>query len=226
MHALILADGEAPTRFSLDATWPGWSDGVALVIAADGGARLADPLGMRLDLWVGDGDSLGAEAMARLADAGVPMERAATDKDESDTELAVFAALARGASRITILGGLGGPRFDHALANVGLLALDGLVGLDVRLVGTSARVRLLRAPGPDGAPVTLGLDGHVGDTVSLLPSGGHATGVTTAGLHYPLRDEVLSDGHARGLSNIREEPSASVTARAGRLIVIESPASL
>ncbi len=40
MDALILADGDAPTRDGLDAAWPGWDAGVDLVIAADGGARL------------------------------------------------------------------------------------------------------------------------------------------------------------------------------------------
>ena len=33
MDALILADGDRPTRDELDTTWPGWDSGVGLVVA-------------------------------------------------------------------------------------------------------------------------------------------------------------------------------------------------
>jgi len=33
-------------------------------------------------------------------------------------------------------------------------------------------------------------------------------------------------GRARGLSNVRTAPAATVTVRAGRLVIVESPASL
>ena len=68
-------------------------------------------------------------ALAALAASGVPIRRVAAAKDESDTELAVLEAVARGATRSSILGALGGPRIDHALANVGLLAMPELGGL-------------------------------------------------------------------------------------------------
>jgi thiamine pyrophosphokinase len=51
-------------------------------------------------------------------------------------------------------------------------------------------------------------------------------GVTTAGLAYPLRDEPLPEGPARGLSNVRATESASVTLRSGLLLIVESPARL
>ncbi len=226
MHALILADGDAPTRTILDATWSGWADDVALVIAADGGARHAADLGVPIDRWVGDGDSVTDATLAALLDADVGVDRAPIDKDESDAELAVAAALAAGARRITIVGALGGRRFDHALANVGLLALPELVGLDVRIVTGTTRLRLLTGPGPDGTPVGCELIGRVGDIISLLPFGEDVAGVTTRDLRYPLHDEPLLVGRTRGLSNVREAMSAFVTLRTGRLLVVESPATL
>jgi hypothetical protein len=48
---LVLADGDAPTRTGLDRAWPGWDDGIDLVVAADGGARLAGALGLAIDAW-------------------------------------------------------------------------------------------------------------------------------------------------------------------------------
>lgn len=226
MHALILADGDAPSRRDLDDAWPGWDDGIELVVAADGGARHAETLGLSIDLWVGDGDSVDPGLLDALEARGVPLERSRPDKDESDTELAVLAAVRRGASGVVIVGALGGARIDHSLANVGLLALPALVERSATLIDGRSRISLIRAPGPDGGPVERRLDGRRGDIVSLLPVGPGVVGVTTAGLAYPLRDDPLPEGPARGLSNIRDRAQASVTVRAGLLLVVESPARL
>jgi thiamine pyrophosphokinase len=126
---------------------------------------------------------------------------------------------------VTVLGAFGGARLDHALANVWLLAHPGLATVDVVLLDAGSRVSLVTAPAPDGAPVRRALPGPSGATVSLLPLGGDVTGITTAGLRYPLRDEPLRTGPARGLSNVRTGPEAAVTVRAGRLLVVESPSA-
>lgn len=228
MHALILADGDAPSREGLDAAWPGWDADVALVIAADGGARHAPDLGVRVDHWVGDGDSVEAAMLDALRAAGATIDGSPRDKDESDTELAVLAALAAGADRLSIVGALGGPRLDHALANLTLLSLPDLRGLDVRILTAEHRIRLLAADGPAAASARpeLDLTGRVGDLVSLFPVGADAIGVTTDGLRYPLRDEPLRLGRTRGLSNVRVAPPARVSIRAGHLLVVEGPATL
>lgn len=226
MQVIVLADGDVGSRDALDAAWPGWLEAGALVIAADGGARHAEPLGLMLDLWVGDGDSLDEASLAALRSAGVPLIRVAAAKDESDTELAVRAALDRGADDIVILGALGGPRVDHALANIGLLALPDLRGVSASLLHPTARLTLVSSPGADGSPVHRLLPGRVGGLVSLIPQGDGVDGVTTHGLAYPLDDEPLPAGPARGLSNVRVAADAGVWVRAGRLIVVEGPATL
>jgi len=225
-RAIVVADGEVPPRAALDAAWPGWSHDVALVVAADGGARGARSLGLRIDRWVGDGDSLDAADLSALAASGVPLDRHSPDKDESDAELAVVAAAASGATDLTVLGALGGPRLDHSLANIALLAHPDLAGRTARLLDAGVRVSLASAPGADGSPVRCDLPGRVGDLVSLLPFGGDVRGVTTDGLRYPLRDEDLPMGPARGLSNVRLAASASVSVRSGRLLIVETPVTL
>jgi thiamine pyrophosphokinase len=226
MHALILADGDAPVRGELDAAWPGWDRDVGLVIAAEGGARHAERLGVAIDVWVGDGDSIDEAALGALEALGVPLERSRQDKDESDTELAILAALRRGAGGIVVVGALGGPRIDHALANIGLLALPELADRPAVLIDVRTRISLIRAPGPEGAPVRRVLTGRPGDLVSLLPMDPGVVGVTTEGLAYPLVDEPLPVGPARGLSNVRTATEASVVVRAGLLLIVESPARL
>jgi thiamine pyrophosphokinase len=225
MQAIILADGDVGPRHLIDEAWPGWARADALVVAADGGARHAGPLGLRIDRWVGDGDSIGEAGLAALASTGVPIERSPTDKDESDTELATLAALRLGATELAILGALGGPRIDHTLANLSLLALPELAGRETFLIASDARIRLLRVT-DDAAPSRALLVGRAGDVVSLFPVGGDVEGITTDGLRYPLRDEPLVVGRTRGLSNVRDVPEASVTVRRGRLLIVETPATL
>jgi len=221
-RALIVADGDVPSHEALDAAWPGWDRGVDLVVAADGGWDKAERLGLRPDLLVGDADSLPEARFLALAADGGAIERSPRSKDESDAELAIVAALKLGAAHITILGALGGKRFDHALANVGLLGLPAPDNADIELLDGSTRVRLLRAPTADGQIARCSLAGSKDDLVSLLPIGTPAQGVTTDGLLYPLDDEELMPGPARGLSNIRITADASVTLRRGRLLVIET----
>ena len=220
-HAVLVGDGDVPSRAALDAAWPGWDADVALVIAADGGAAKAPLAGLRPDLVVGDADSLDAAGLAAVRAAGIPVELVPAAKDESDLELAILAALARGATRITVLGALGGPRFDHALANAWLLAHPAIAGRAVVLLDATTRIRLLDAT---GGPAAAELVGRAGDLVSLFAFGADAEGVSTAGLAYALRDELLPVGPARGLSNVRSSPTARVALRAGRLLVVETHA--
>jgi len=220
VRALVIADGAPPDRAALDRAWPGWDDGVELVVAADGGARHAAGLGRSIDRWVGDGDSLGSDGVAALRAAGVPVRLVPVDKDASDTELAVLEALDLGADDITIVGALGGARFDHGLANVTLLDAPALVGRQARLLEPGARVSLLHGPS------TIVLEGQAGDVVTLLPLGDDADGVTTEGLRYPLADETLSAGRTRGLSNVRLVGRSRISLHDGRLLVVETPATL
>jgi thiamine pyrophosphokinase len=226
LHAIVVADGDAPTREALDAAWPGWDAGAGFVVAADGGARAAVELGLRIDAVVGDLDSLGEAAADELARAGTRVVRAAAEKDETDTELAILAAAARNAARITLVAALGGTRLDHALANVALLGHPALAGRSAVLVDGGARLSLVTAPGLDGGPVERRLPGPTGALISLLPFGGDATGVTTAGLRYSLAEEDLPFGSPRGVSNVRVGPVAAVLVRRGRLLVVEVAATL
>ena len=223
---LILAGGAGPRRSELDAAWPGWDRAIDLVIAADAGAHLAGPLGLGLDLVVGDGDSLGEVAMIRLAAAGVAIERSPVDKDASDTELALVAAVHRGATELIVLGAFGG-RLDHQLANVWILAHPDLAGRLVTLLDGRSRLRLLSAARRDPAGSRSGFDlvERVGDLVTLLPFDGPASGVTTRGLRWPLLDATLPAGFARGLSNVVLPPAdwpPRVELAGGRLLVIET----
>jgi thiamine pyrophosphokinase len=66
------------------------------------------------------------------------------------------------------------------------------------------------------------LAGQPGDVVSLIPWGGDVMGIITEGLMYPLWDEPLLAGPARGISNMMIGQVARVTLRSGALLVIHA----
>jgi thiamine pyrophosphokinase len=200
----------------LDPSDETWLDGADLVIAADGGAGSLDRIGRRPDRLVGDLDSVEPSLADSLAAAGVIVERHPTDKDGSDTELAVEAALAAGATEVVLLGAFGGSRIDHELANLLLLADPALAGRQVRAVRGPTDVRAVNGGG------RIALEGEAGATVTLLPVGGDAGGVTTEGLRWPLADAILRLGRSRGLSNEVVSTPASVRLEHGTLLVIET----
>src|SRR5262245_16337040 len=193
-----------------------WLDGADAVIAADGGAAALERLGRRPARLVGDLDSADPELVERLDAAGVRIDRHPADKDASDTELAVRAAVADGADRVDLLGATGGDRLDHELANVLLLADADLERVELRMIAGATTVRALHS-GP-----ALSLWGDVGDLVTLLPIGGNAHGVSTTGLRWPLDAATLGMGGSRGLSNVVVERDASVRLTDGVLLVVET----
>jgi thiamine pyrophosphokinase len=229
LRALVIAGGDVPARAALDTAWPGWSDERDLLVAADGGARNARTLGLVPDLVVGDADSLTPGELDDLRVADIPIELSPAMKDATDLELAVDAAIERGATELVIVGAFGG-RLDHALGNIALLARPSLQGRSATMLDGTTRLGYLSAAAPaagaDGvdarSPVRRDLPGRVGDLVSLLPLGGGADGVTTHGLQYPLRDEPLTLGSTRGVSNVRTAADAWVSLRGGHLYTIET----
>ena len=190
-----------------------------LVIAADHGAAHVWAWGWPLHLLVGDLDSLGTEEAALVAARGTPVITAPAAKDETDLELALAHAFVRGTHEIVICAALGG-RADHMLANVLLLARPELASRRVTLADGREAIRLLRGDG--SAPAHLELTGAAGDLLSLLPLNGDAIDVTTEGLQYPLHDETLFLGQARGVSNIFTGARAGITLRRGSLLVIHT----
>lgn len=209
MLAIVVADGEAAPEDV------GLLVGADLVIAADGGARWLVAHGVRPHLVVGDLDSLDEATLAQLSEGGTRVVRHPTDKAASDTELAVAEAVAGGADRIVVLGALGGRRLDHELANLLLLVDAAYSGRDLRVARQTTRVRAISGPG------TLQLESRPGDTVTLLPISGDASGVWTEGLRYALRGETLVMGRSRGLSNLVSGLPAWIRLEAGSLLVVE-----
>jgi thiamine pyrophosphokinase len=183
------------------------------VVAADSGIDRARALGLTVTDAVGDFDSVLPAGLAAVEEAGARVERHAAAKDHTDLDLALSRALALGARRIVVVGGHGGPRLDHFLANALLLTADRWAGVTVEARFGRARVHVVRRH--------VELAGTPGDLVTLLAVGPPATGVTTDGLRYPLHEAVLEPASSLGVSNELTRPLASVRLRAGTLLVVQ-----
>ena len=185
-----------------------------LIIAADGGAVHCRLLNITPHIVVGDLDSLAPVHIEEYIQAGVEVIDYPTRKDETDLELAIDLAMAKGADEVILFGALGG-RWDMSISNVMLAASKKYSQMIISLPNDDCRMHIVHG----GA--TLLLDGEAGQTVSLIAMSTDVQGVTIRGLEYPLDNETLPFGSSRGVSNLLEETKGSITLKRGTLLCVQ-----
>ena len=183
-----------------------------LIIAADGGWLHLDKIGIIPDLIIADFDS----SPCPQYDNNVPQPEIIiipSEKDDSDTFVAVKEAFSRGFSEMIIYGGTGG-RFDHTMANIA--ALHYIVGHGGRgkLIGRDQIIECIMEE--SCLRFELGKTGYI----SVFAWGGRAEGVTLTGLKYPLDNAVLTPEFPLGLSNEFVGEEAEVRVVSGCLVVV------
>jgi thiamine pyrophosphokinase len=188
-------------------------DEAAVVIAADGGSRHLLRLDHLPDVLIGDLDSLPQEVQAWREEDSVRVFVYPHDKNETDLELALLHAIFHYEDDIQIFGALGG-RLDQSLANIMLLAHPALTGRRVELVTEYQRAWLVLEHTE--------IRGEVGDLISLIPVGGDVFVKETTGLRWPLTNEMLSVGPARGVSNEMIAVEATISVASGTLLCIHT----
>jgi len=183
------------------------------VVAADSGIRHAVTLGVTPELWVGDFDSV-PEAMVEEW-AQVPREIFPAGKDQTDGELAVAAAIARGATVLTLAGAFGGARADHAHLHLTLALRLAEQGLTV----------VLTSGGQEGLPIlpgkTVGYDFADGTMFSILAFS-DLSGLTVKGARWPLDRIVMPFGSSLTISN-EVSGKLSVEIASGRALLLAHP---
>lgn len=177
-----------------------------LLLAADGGLTHLERRGLTPHLIVGDFDSLG-----RVPE-GNNIIRHPVEKDDTDTMLAIKTGLERGYRDFVLYGCLGG-RLDHAYANLQALVFLARRGASGWLLGEGLAVTAIR-----NGRLDFGAD-HEG-VISVFCPDGEARGVTLTGLHYPLRNAVLTSAFPLGVSNRFTGEAASVSVEDGTLLVM------
>lgn len=186
--------------------------GSDLIICADSGARHAFNMGIIPDLLVGDMDSISPASMEKVKQLGIKSQGFSSEKDYTDTELALDIALKQGAREAILLGGLG-DRPDHSLANIFLIVSFKKLGLKLKLADENWEMFLIDRP--------VEVSGEKGNILSLIPISPEVTGVSTEGLYYPLKGETLFMGPARGISNVFLGNTAKVGIKEGMLLAVK-----
>lgn len=185
------------------------------IIAADSGLAAADRLGLVLDFIVGDFDSVPEEILSKYREKSTPIETFPTEKDKTDTQIALELALMQSPASIDILGGTG-TRLDHTLANVHLLLLALQLSVPACLMDGKNKISLRNQN------FSIRKVNQHGQYVSLLPFTEKVSGLTLTGFKYPLDHVTLAAGSSLGISNVITEEEAFVELSEGILLVIEA----
>ncbi len=179
------------------------------IIAADGGAAHCHALGILPSIIIGDLDSLSAEEVEAWQQKGVEIIQHDPRKDETDLELALLLAQGLAREEALVFGALGG-RWDQTIANLLLPAYSRLEDIDITYWHAGTWFYLVRSE--------CTIHARAGQTVSLIPLGGDAVGVTTEGLEWPLEAETLQFGATRGVSNLMLGETATIHLQSGLLL--------
>lgn len=189
----------------------------AIVLGVDGGLDLALAAGLRPSGLIGDLDSVSPDGI-EWAKAHATIARHPTDKNQTDTELALAFAADMAPERLTLIGG--GDRLDHTIAAIGSLSARTLTGITI-LEGwwDGQHIDVLHGPGRR----TLELE--PGSTLSLLAIGPACGSVRIEGVRWPLSEHRLEPVIGLGVSNEVTEPDGrvSISVSSGTLTIFDRP---
>jgi len=153
----------------------------SFLIAVDGGLNYCRQMHLQPDLLVGDFDSATPETLKLYS--SVLALRFPEHKDKTDLELVVEMLIHKNVKQISVFGGLG-QRMDHTLSNLCLMyRYPEQVCLEAEnesLFFIKSSQTIATVPG---------------QTISLIPFQGPATGVCSKGLKWELDQNTLDPWH-------------------------------
>ena len=180
-----------------------------LVVCADKGYQNAKALGFHVNVLVGDFDSLSS-----IPDDVDEIVKVPAKKDQTDLQLAVDAALERGADDIIIVASTNG-RLDHTLSLICVLEYLWDKKIPAHIVNGQNRIRFLRDSG-----VIIMRSAYKYFSVVALDK--KAKKVTIDGGEYPIVKKDIERGFQYAVSNEITKNCALVEVRRGSVFVIES----
>lgn len=174
-----------------------------LVIACDGGLWHIDKLGIKPDVLIGDFDSVSVELLEKYKD--VKRLTYPTDKNYTDTELAIKYLCEIGIKGGTMYGATGG-RLDHTFGNVYLLKKAYEWGFDLVIKDNIQEVYFIKNQKK--------LYSQSGRYLSILPLDDVKCGAS-CGLKYQLNNLKFSIGDTLSISNIVIEEEVEINFNEG-----------
>ncbi len=145
---------------------------------------------------VGDADSATPEGWQWALDQGAFITKVPSEKDVTDTQLALQLIAAEYKSAAVVLTGAWGGRFDHAFSTV--YSLQGMI--KDRIWGCAADQKEVMFFLHNDDHITLQFKQQP-KAISLLPLSGECSGVSINGVHWPLDQVMLNNNLPYAVSN-------------------------
>lgn len=186
MKAIIIASGNSIKKEIFNEIYSE-SD---FIICADGGLNYLDSLSAKPNLIVGDFDSVDINLLEKYKN--VTTKKYPTEKNYTDTEIAIEEAIACGYSEITIFGATG-TRLDHTIANILLIERYLKSNVSIRIVDNNNYISILNKD--------ITVDKKEGYFLSIIPISEYIDGITLKGVKYPLLDVRVDKGSTLCISN-------------------------
>lgn len=183
------------------------------VIAADSGLEHAKRLGIKVDYILGDYDSVNPGTLKMYSESTETVTYP-SEKDFTDTHLAVLRAISSGAEMIDLIGATGS-RLDHTMTNI--FVMKSALDADVKCAIYDAHNKIYLADGN----VSVNRGGQYGEYISFAPMTEEAV-ISLSGVKYPLENYVLKQGLSLCQSNEITAETANISIKNGILIVYET----
>lgn len=211
MKIIIVAGGALSIEFikeQIERTSP------TMILCADSGADMLYKAKILPDILLGDFDSINQETLEYFALKGIKTVRFKSEKDVTDTEIAIDYAVKNGADDVLILGATGS-RLDHTLSNIFILEKY-CETVRCKIKDLNNTIEVLKN---EKARKIKKEDYQY---LSLLPLSNHVKGVTTKGLKYPLNNATLKRSDSYGISNEIKNETGTISMTEGVMAVIQS----
>lgn len=181
----------------------------SFVISADGGLEYLEKMQISPDLIVGDFDSLSKSH-------GIPRDSIVfpSEKDDTDTEIALNEAIKRGFKQVLIFGGTGG-RLDHTIANLSSLIYAAENGVQAFLIDERNKAFVLSEGSHE-------LDFEENSYVSFFNFGCDFSVISLTGFKYPLEKYKMKTSYPIGVSNEFAEKNCLVRIERGIILAVIS----
>lgn len=179
------------------------------IIACDHGYDYALKDSIKPNLIIGDFDSFEGDL-----NTDIPIDRYKSEKDDTDTMIAVKYAVSHDYDEIIIYCALGG-RLDHTMGNLQAAAFAANHGLKVMFSSTDNVIYTITNS-------TLSLNRRNGYSLSLFSLTDTCTQVSAQGVKYPLDNATITNSFPIGVSNEWTDDTAIISVKSGILMVVMS----
>ncbi len=202
-HALVICNGEMPSQKLLVPLLKK----KPFIICADGGANKARAFNILPDFIIGDLDSITQKTRHYFSSVPIIYN---PDQNSTDLEKTLNYLLTNSFASATIIGATG-DRPDHTMANFSIL-MKYHRKISLRFFDERCTAQMVHKK--------IRFSSEIGQQISLMPMG-KCSGITTQGLKFPLKNEILELGVREGSSNEAVKNVITITMKTGSLLLFK-----